>query len=81
MGSASHLGGMKRKGVLISLAGDRGSVWVGRDSVYAGVVMSSWSLASTYVSNLLRPCLVPEKFCKIFQIFRHIESLDTCIEY
>jgi len=29
----------------------------------------------------LRPCLVPEKFCKIFQIFRHIESLDAYMEY
>jgi len=29
----------------------------------------------------LRPCLVPEKFCKIFQISRHIESLDICMEY
>jgi hypothetical protein len=27
---------------------------------------------------LLRPCLVPQKFYKIFQIPRHIESLDTC---
>jgi len=25
--------------------------------------------------------LVPKKFCKIFQIPRHIESLDACIEY
>ena len=29
----------------------------------------------------IRPCLVPKKFCKIFQIFRHIESLDVCMEY
>jgi len=28
-----------------------------------------------------RPCLVPKKFCKIFQILRHIESLDACMEY
>jgi hypothetical protein len=28
-----------------------------------------------------RPCLVPEKFYKIFQILRHIESLDVCMEY
>jgi len=28
-----------------------------------------------------KPCLVPKKFCKIFQIPRHIESLDTCMEY
>ena len=29
----------------------------------------------------LRPCLVPEKFCKIFQILRHIESLGACMKY
>jgi len=29
----------------------------------------------------LRPCLVPKKFCKIFQISSHIESLDTCMKY
>ena len=28
-----------------------------------------------------RPCLIPEKFCKIFQIPRHIESLDACMKY
>jgi len=28
-----------------------------------------------------RPCLVPKKFCKIFQISHHIESLDICMEY
>jgi len=27
------------------------------------------------------PCLVPKKFYKIFQIPRHIESLDTCMKY
>ena len=30
---------------------------------------------------VLRPCLFPRKFCKIFHIFRHIESLDAYIEY
>jgi len=34
-----------------------------------------------WVRSLLRPCLVPKKFCKIFQIPRHIESLDTCMKY
>ena len=29
----------------------------------------------------LRPCLVLRKFCKIFHISRHIESLDVCIKY
>jgi hypothetical protein len=28
-----------------------------------------------------RSCLVPRKFCKIFQIPRHIESLDACMKY
>jgi len=28
-----------------------------------------------------RPCLVPKKFYKFFQILRHIESLDTYIKY
>jgi len=27
------------------------------------------------------PCLVPKKFCRIFQIPRHIEYLDACMEY
>jgi hypothetical protein len=27
------------------------------------------------------PCLVPQKFLKIFQILRYIESLDVCMEY
>jgi len=31
--------------------------------------------------NKAGPCLVPKKFCKIFQIPRHIESLDTCMKY
>jgi len=29
----------------------------------------------------LGPCLVSKKFCKIFQILRHIKSLDTCMKY
>jgi hypothetical protein len=31
--------------------------------------------------STLGPCLVPQKFYKIFQIPRHIESLDVCMEY
>jgi len=31
--------------------------------------------------NEAGPCLVPSKFCKIFYILRHIESLDACMEY
>jgi len=27
------------------------------------------------------PCLVSRKFCKIFHIFCHIESLDACMKY
>ena len=30
---------------------------------------------------MLGPCLVSKKFCKIFQILRHIESLNACMEY
>jgi len=29
----------------------------------------------------LRPCLLPKKICKIFQIPRHIKSLDACMKY
>jgi hypothetical protein len=29
----------------------------------------------------IRPCLLPKKFYKIFQIPRHIESLEACMEY
>jgi hypothetical protein len=29
------------------------------------------------ISPSLGPCLVPKKFCRIFQILHHIESLDT----
>ena len=32
-----------------------------------------------YIS--FRPCLVPKKFCKIFQVLCHIKSLDVCMEY
>jgi hypothetical protein len=28
-----------------------------------------------------RPSLVPQEFCKIFHIFRHIESLDVCMKH
>ena len=46
-------------------------------------------LVSIWLSNILtyidlvyiRPCLVCKKFCKIFQIPHHIESLDTCMKY
>ena len=34
-----------------------------------------------YCSHSPRSCLVPQKFCKIFHILRHIESLDVCMEY
>jgi len=30
---------------------------------------------------VLGPCLLPKKFCKIFQIPRHIEFLDTYMKY
>jgi hypothetical protein len=31
--------------------------------------------------GIQRAGLVPRKFCKIFQILRHIESLDTCMKH
>jgi hypothetical protein len=31
--------------------------------------------------TILRAGLFPRKFCKIFQISRHIESLDTCMKH
>ena len=34
-----------------------------------------------YISLAARPCLLPRKFCKIFHIPRHIESLDSYMEY
>jgi len=33
------------------------------------------------MDSILRPCLLPRKFCKIFHIPRHIESLDVYMEY
>ena len=53
-------------------------------------IMGSYSLTESNVLlqkrlylylTKVRPCLVPRKFCKIFHIPRHIESLDTCMEY
>ena len=41
----------------------------------------SATVAKSEFFSQLRPCLVSKKFCKIFQIPRHIESLDACIEY
>ena len=38
-------------------------------------------LCSTGPPVFSRPCLVPNKFCKLFQIFHHIEFLDACMEY
>ena len=38
-----------------------------------------WSIV--HILGSFGPCLVPKKFCKIFQIPRHIESLDACVEY
>jgi len=34
-----------------------------------------------FIHKVLRSCLVPQKFYKIFQILRHIESLNVCMEY
>ena len=38
-------------------------------------------LPSAGTRPLFRPCLVPKRFCKIFQISRHIKSLDACMKY
>ena len=37
--------------------------------------------SSTILRACLGPCLLHKKFCKIFQISRHIESLDVCMKY
>ena len=42
---------------------------------------SCWTCYATAISCRFRPCLVPQKFCKIFQISRHIEFLNVCMEY
>ena len=47
----------------------------------AGVVNVAAYVMDGMVAFYLRPCLVPKKICKIFQILRHIESLDACMEY
>jgi len=39
----------------------------------------SWKVFGFWVK--VRPCLVPQKFYKIFKIPRHIESLGVCMEY
>ena len=42
----------------------------------------TWShITRTSPSIQTRPCLVTQKFCKNFQILRHIESLDVCMKY
>ena len=38
-------------------------------------------LSLPYLAVKPRPCLIPRKFCKIFYIHRHIESLDACMKY
>ena len=51
----------------------------------AEIRMHSWRMGvaafAICFARLLRPSLVPKKFCKIFQILRHIKSLDTCMKY
>jgi len=43
--------------------------------------VAKWVVRWPLCSCLLSPCLVFKKFYKIFQISRHIESLDACMEY
>ena len=45
-------------------------------------VMDAAALRRVAVARCLWPFLfLSGKFCKIFQIFRHIESLNVCIKY
>jgi hypothetical protein len=44
-------------------------------------LFSNASSFSIFQLRNVRPCLVSQKFCKIFQIPRHIESLNTCMKY
>jgi len=50
----------------------------------AGVMFLAWAFSYLGLSRgpagvALRPCLVPQKFCKIFQILHHIEFLNVCM--
>ena len=51
---------------------------LGTKEVPGGV---GWGHVIACLVSGFRPCLVPKKFYKIFQISRHIESLDAYIEY
>jgi len=44
-------------------------------------LIDTLSVLDFILFDTLRPCLVPRKFCKIFHIPRHIESLDAYMEY
>jgi hypothetical protein len=46
-----------------------------------GAVQPQDKLDHVVVLIYHRAGLVPRKFCKIFQILRHIESLDTCMKH
>ena len=54
------------------------ALWEGQQ-VRRPWALAAWGPNARYVYSRL--CLVPKKFCKIFQIPSHIESLDACIEY
>ena len=58
--------------------GDGGSLRAGCYRA-AGLVLRSDG--SSVEFERLGPCLVFQKFCKIFQILSHIESLDVCMKY
>jgi hypothetical protein len=59
--------------------------WAGRGSLDRRMDGRTHALAihtcACERKTLVRPCLVLKKICKIFQISRHIKSLDACIKY
>jgi hypothetical protein len=46
--------------------------------MYGGVLTPAWSKLAAPTEALFS---IPSKFQKIYKIFRHIESLDVCIEH
>ena len=51
------------------------------ESVTIPILQNVLELNKAIILLLVGPCLVSKKFCKIFQIHHHIESLDVCMEY
>jgi len=55
------------------------SVLITSHAMYDTLLASSISPVDSH--SIGKPSLVLKKFCKIFQIFRHIESLGTCMKH